>query len=71
VSVAALVLLSLGTWRWIHRDERVNGPRTSATVVDVAIRVVGWGRTHSGFVTVEFNIDGQLQRSRVKVGEHR
>jgi hypothetical protein len=68
VAMAALVLLSLGTWRWLHRDKPVEGPRTPAAVVDVVTHVVGWGRTHSGFVTVEFTIDGQSQRSRVKVG---
>jgi len=69
VAIVAVVLLSLGTWRWIHSDNRVQGPRTSATVVDVVTHVVGWGRTHSGFVTVEFSVDGQVQRSRVKVGD--
>ena len=69
VALAAFLLMSLGAWRWARHDEPVSGPQTSATVVDVVTRVVGWGRTHSGFVTVEFSVDGQPHRSRVGVGD--
>jgi hypothetical protein len=69
VVATALVLISLGAWRWIDADKPVTGPHTSANVVEVVTRVVGWGRTRSGFVTIEWTADGQPHRSTVGVGD--
>ncbi len=70
VALAAAALLALGTWRWTVRDHPVQGVSATGVVVDREERVVGWGRTRSGSVTIDVTTNDQTRRATVDLGEH-
>jgi hypothetical protein len=61
--------MGTGAWQWIDADEPARTVRTPGTVVGTTTRVVGSGRTESGFVTVSFTVDGTERRATIRVGE--